>query len=88
MAAAFLMPALLGSFWRRSTAAGAIAAMATGTIVTLGLYVLGTLGPERLHLAWLLRSTQKSVQPARSAPITCSGSTLAFGGLRRRSQPA
>lgn len=53
MAAAFLMPALLGSFWRRSTAAGAIAAMATGTIVTLGLYVLGTLGPERLHLAWL-----------------------------------
>ncbi|AGA30109.1 sodium/pantothenate symporter [Singulisphaera acidiphila] len=53
MAAAFLMPALLGSFWRRSTAAGAIAAMATGTAVTLGLYVLGTLGPERLHLGWL-----------------------------------
>ncbi|SIN99779.1 solute:Na+ symporter, SSS family/sodium/pantothenate symporter [Singulisphaera sp. GP187] len=53
MAAAFLMPALLGCFWRRSTAAGAIAAMATGTAVTLGLYVLGTLGPERLHLGWL-----------------------------------
>jgi SSS family solute:Na+ symporter/sodium/pantothenate symporter len=42
MASAFLMPALLGAFWRRSTAAGAIAAMVTGVTVTLGLYVLGT----------------------------------------------
>ncbi|WP_406700649.1 sodium transporter [Singulisphaera sp. Ch08] len=58
MAAAFLMPALLGCFWRRSTAAGAIAAMATGATVTLGLYVLGTLGPDRLHLSWLFAPNQ------------------------------
>lgn len=54
MAAAFLMPALLGSFWRRATAAGAIASMATGATVTLFLYLLGTVGPERLHLVWLV----------------------------------
>jgi len=54
MAAAFLMPALLGSFWRRTTATGAIAAMVIGTAVTLGLYLLGTLGPDRFHLDWLL----------------------------------
>src|SRR5262249_55968956 len=53
MASAFLMPALLGCFWRRTTAGGAIAAMLTGTAVTLGLYLLGTLGPDRLHLGWL-----------------------------------
>jgi SSS family solute:Na+ symporter/sodium/pantothenate symporter len=50
MASAFLMPALLGAFWRRTTAAGAIAAMVTGTAVTLGLYLLGSLGPERFGL--------------------------------------
>jgi sodium/pantothenate symporter len=53
MASAFLMPAILGAFWRRTTAAGAIAAMATGASVALGLYLVGTLGPERLHLSWL-----------------------------------
>src|SRR3954452_10419022 len=53
MASAFLMPALLGAFCRRTTAAGALAAMATGTAVTLGLYLLGSLGPDRLHLDWL-----------------------------------
>lgn len=41
MASAFLVPALLGCFWRRATASGAIAAMATGTGVTLALYVIG-----------------------------------------------
>jgi SSS family solute:Na+ symporter/sodium/pantothenate symporter len=54
MASAFLMPALLGAFWRRSTAAGAIAAMVTGVVVTLGLYLLGTVGPEALGLARLV----------------------------------
>jgi SSS family solute:Na+ symporter/sodium/pantothenate symporter len=54
MASAFLMPALLGAFWRRSTAAGALAAMVVGTSVTLGLYLLGSFGPDRLGLGWLL----------------------------------
>jgi SSS family solute:Na+ symporter/sodium/pantothenate symporter len=54
MASAFLMPALLGAFWRRSTAAGAVAAMVTGVTVTLGLYLLGTIGPEKLGLARLV----------------------------------
>src|SRR4051794_17706409 len=53
MASAFLMPAMLGAFWRRASAAGAIAAMLTGTTVALSLYLLGTYGPERLHVAWL-----------------------------------
>jgi sodium/pantothenate symporter len=38
MASAFLAPAVLGAFWRRATARGAIAAMLAGTLVTLGLY--------------------------------------------------
>ena len=41
MASAFLMPALLGAFWRRATHQGAIAAMATGATATLGLYLYG-----------------------------------------------
>lgn len=54
MAAAFLTPALLGAFWRRATAAGAIAAMVAGAGLTLVLYLLGTVGLERLGLAGLL----------------------------------
>lgn len=54
MAAAFLVPALLGAFSRRATASGAIAAMLTGTAVTLGLYLLGTVGPEKLGLGGVL----------------------------------
>jgi SSS family solute:Na+ symporter/sodium/pantothenate symporter len=53
MAAAFLVPALLGCFWRRTTAPGAIAAMVVGTAVTVGLYYLGKVGPAALHLDWL-----------------------------------
>jgi sodium/pantothenate symporter len=41
MAAAFLMPAMLGAFWRRATATGAIASMTIGATVTMGLYVAG-----------------------------------------------
>jgi SSS family solute:Na+ symporter/sodium/pantothenate symporter len=54
MAAAFLMPALLGAFWRRTTAPGALAAMVAGTAVTLLLYLIGSYGPGRLGLGWLL----------------------------------
>lgn len=54
MAAAFLAPGLLGCFWRRATAAGAIAATAAGTVVTLGLYALGSIGPDRLGLGSLI----------------------------------
>ncbi len=42
MASAFLMPVLLGAFWRRATAAGALAAMGTGSGVTLALYAYGS----------------------------------------------
>ena len=41
MASAFLMPAVLGAFWRRTTHQGAIAAMLTGTLMTLTLYAIG-----------------------------------------------
>ena len=50
MASAFLMPALLGAFWRRTTAPGAIAAMLGGTATTIGLYLTGfllALGQEK-----------------------------------------
>jgi Na+/proline symporter len=53
MAASFLIPGVLAAFWRRATATGAIAAMVAGASVTIGLYVLGSVGPERLHLDWL-----------------------------------
>lgn len=41
MAAAFLTPALLGCYWRRATAAGALAAMIVGPAVTVALYAAG-----------------------------------------------
>jgi SSS family solute:Na+ symporter/sodium/pantothenate symporter len=54
MASAFLMPALLGAFWRRATAPGAIASMAAGAAVTVALYLIGMVGVERMGLGWLL----------------------------------
>jgi sodium/pantothenate symporter len=56
MAGSFLMPALLGAFWRRATAAGAIAAMLTGAGVTILLWGLGLLPPESFArvAGWLL----------------------------------
>ena len=57
MAAAFLVPAILGCFWRRCSAAGAIAAMSAGTAVTLGLYFIGKVGPAYLGLDGILPDT-------------------------------
>lgn len=57
MAAAFLMPAILGCFWRKTTAAGALAAMALGTGTTLLLYLIGSLGLEALGLEGILADT-------------------------------
>jgi SSS family solute:Na+ symporter/sodium/pantothenate symporter len=65
MASSFLVPALLGSFWRRATAAGAIAAMVTGAAVTIGLYILGSFGPEHLHLSWLFGPNPEIGAPGR-----------------------
>lgn len=41
LASGFLVPGLLGAFWRRATHQGAIAAMATGPTVTMALYLAG-----------------------------------------------
>jgi SSS family solute:Na+ symporter/sodium/pantothenate symporter len=41
LASAFLVPALMSCFWRRATAAGALAAMLAGVAMTVGLYVAG-----------------------------------------------
>jgi sodium/pantothenate symporter len=57
MAAAFLVPAVLGCFWRRATAAGAIAAMLAGTLVTVGLYLIGRVGTATLGLDGILTDT-------------------------------
>lgn len=64
MAAAFLMPAILGCFWRRTTSSGAIAAMLTGTLVTLGLYLVGNLGLKALGLDGVLADTS-AIGPAK-----------------------
>lgn len=57
MAAAFLVPAILGCFWRRTTASGAIAAMLAGTTATLGLYFIGRVGTQALGLDGILPDT-------------------------------
>lgn len=54
LASAFLVPGLLTCFWRRATARGAIAAMVAGPTITLGLYLIGHLGVEKLGLDGLL----------------------------------
>ncbi len=64
MAAAFLMPGLLGSFWRRMTATGAIAAMISGVLVTVGLYIIGKFGPDALGLGGILPDTT-DIGPAK-----------------------
>jgi sodium/pantothenate symporter len=48
MAAAFLVPAFLGCFWRRATSSGALAAMIAGAATTLALYAAGMIR-YRLH---------------------------------------
>lgn len=64
MAGAFLVPALLACFWRRATAAGAIAAMVTGVAVTVSLYAIGMAGPEKIGLGSLLPDTSM-IGPAK-----------------------
>ncbi|RUL88297.1 sodium/pantothenate symporter [Tautonia sociabilis] len=41
MASAFLIPAAMACFWRRGTAAGAMAAMVAGAATVIGLYAAG-----------------------------------------------
>jgi SSS family solute:Na+ symporter/sodium/pantothenate symporter len=81
MASAFLMPALLGAYWRRSTAVGAIAAMVTGVAVTLGLYLLGTLGPKTLGLAWLFPPNPEIGAAGRFRPYYLLGFDPCIWGL-------
>lgn len=45
-AASFLVPALMTAFWRRATAAGALAAMLTGAATVLVLFVIGLVSPD------------------------------------------
>ena len=44
-ASAFIMPALMTAFWRRATAAGAIAAMLVGACTSMTLYIIGWTQP-------------------------------------------
>ncbi len=64
MASAFLIPAVLGCFWRRTTATGAIAAMLAGTATTLLLYLVGSFGLATFGLAGILRDTSM-IGPAK-----------------------
>ncbi len=73
MAASFLAPAFLGCYWRRATAKGAVAAMATGAGVTLFLYVLGTFGPKTLMLDWLFPPNPNIGAPSAFRPYYLFG---------------
>jgi sodium/pantothenate symporter len=68
MASAFLVPGLMGAFWRRATAAGAIAAMVVGSSTTVCLYLLGIYGPTRFGLGWLFGPNPKIGTPPPSGP--------------------
>jgi SSS family solute:Na+ symporter/sodium/pantothenate symporter len=81
MASAFLMPALLGAFWRRTSAAGAIAAMVTGVTVTLGLYLLGTVGPKTLGVSWLFGPNPPIGAPGNFRPYYLFGLDPCIWGL-------
>lgn len=65
MAAAFLVPALMGVYWRRATAAGAIAASLAGSGVVIALYALGMLPIEGTIAARLLPANP-DIGPASS----------------------
>lgn len=54
MASAFLVPALMAAFWRRATAAGAIAASLAGAGTMLALYALGIVHANVPALAAIL----------------------------------
>ncbi|HVX15403.1 MAG TPA: sodium:solute symporter [Pirellulales bacterium] len=45
-ASAFIVPAAMAAYWRRSTAAGTLAAMLVGAATTVALYVAGFLGED------------------------------------------
>ena len=84
MAAAFLMPALLGCFWRRATAPGAIAAMLGGD----GRHAR-PLPARHGRIEVASASTGSSPTPVHrpeedSGRITCSASTRASGASARR----
>ena len=86
MASAFLMPALLGCFWRRATAAGAIAAMVDRRRRSRSASTCSARSvPNGLRLAWLFGPNPRDRRPGqRSGPTTCSASTPASGASRRR----
>lgn len=73
MAASFLVPALLGCYWRRATAKGAVAAMAVGAGVTLFLYALGSFGPKTLWLGWLFPPNPNIGAPSAFRPYYLLG---------------
>ncbi len=81
MAASFLTPAILGAYWRRATAAGALAAMITGAGVTLGLYILGSFGPETLGLGWLFGPNPDIGPPSSFRPYYLFGFDPCVWGL-------
>ncbi len=81
MASAFLVPALLGAFWRRASAPGAMAAMAAGTSTTLFLYLLGRFGPSALGLGRLLGPNPEIGAPSTLRPYYLAGVDPCVWGL-------
>jgi SSS family solute:Na+ symporter/sodium/pantothenate symporter len=81
MAAAFLAPTVLGAFWRRMNAAGAIAAMIGGAGVTLFLYMVGRFGREAFGLAGLLPPNPEIGPKSEWAPYYLLGFDPCVWGL-------
>jgi sodium/pantothenate symporter len=63
-AAAFLVPAMMAAYWRRATAAGALAAMLGGSLTVLTLFVIGRFEPSLVQAGWLAQKAP--IGPATS----------------------
>jgi SSS family solute:Na+ symporter/sodium/pantothenate symporter len=73
MAASFLAPAFLGCYWRRASAAGALAATLGGALTTIALYAIGCYGRETFGLAAILPPNPDIGAPAAFRPYYLLG---------------
>jgi SSS family solute:Na+ symporter/sodium/pantothenate symporter len=76
-AASFSIPALMAAFWRRATAAGAVAAMLAGATISLTLLVIGVcsssdpmLGPDTSFRPYFLGGLEPAVWGIGASLVT------------------
>jgi SSS family solute:Na+ symporter/sodium/pantothenate symporter len=81
LASSFLVPGLMACYWRRATAAGAVAAMAAGAGLTVFLYALGSIGPEAMGLGAVLGPNPTIGAPGAFKPYYLLGFDPCVWGL-------